>query len=80
MNDALKYIYYIYDKFVDLVFNKLEFFTNVTVGWVLVGCLLFGILIKSLLSLPRSAPTYKTDKAIDRQADRQLAGKIRRGF
>lgn len=80
MNDALTFIYYIYDKFIDLVFNRLEFFTNVTVGWVLAGCLIFGILIKSLLALPRSAPTFKTDAAMDRAADRQLAGKIRRGF
>lgn len=80
MSDALTFLYYIYDKFINLVFNQMEFFTNVTFGWVLVGCLIFGVLIKSLLALPRSAPTYKSDKAMDRAADRQLAGKIRRGF
>lgn len=56
MTDALNFLYYIYDKFINLVFNQLEFFTNVTVGWVAVGCLIFGILIKSLLALPRSSP------------------------
>lgn len=64
MTEALNFIYYIYDKFVDLVFNRLEFFNNVTVGWVAVGCFIFGILIKSLLALPRSAPTYTSDSTM----------------
>lgn len=53
MIDALTYIYYAYSKFLDLIFNQFQMFSGVYVGWVLISVLVFGILISSILNLPR---------------------------
>lgn len=53
MTEALGYLYYIYDKFIDLVFNRLEITENVSIGWVIISVMLFSMLIRSILNLPR---------------------------
>lgn len=53
MTEALGYLYYIYDKFIDLVFNRLEIVANVSIGWVIISVMLFSMLIRSILNLPR---------------------------
>lgn len=54
MSEALQYIYYIFDKLLNWIFNDAEFFPNVTVGWVIITILLFGMVIRSILNLPRN--------------------------
>lgn len=54
MTEALQYIYYFYDKFVDFIFLKMEFFTGVTFGWVCVAVFVFMILIKNIVNVPVS--------------------------
>ena len=54
MNQALTYLYYIFDKFVSFVFNDMEIATNVTFGWVAVSVILFSLMIRSILNVPRS--------------------------
>ena len=53
MSEALQYIYYIFDSMFDWLFNDAELFTNVTLGWVIVVCILFSMVIKSILNIPR---------------------------
>ena len=53
MSEALSYIYYIFDSMFDWLFNDAELFTNVTIGWVIVVCILFSMVIKSILNIPR---------------------------
>lgn len=53
MNEALSYLYYIFDKFVDFVFNGLEIAENVSVGWIAISCILFSLIIRSILNIPR---------------------------
>lgn len=58
MTDALTIIYYIFDKFIDLIFNGLQISNNVTIGWVLVVITIFAILIKNIINLPRSMSSF----------------------
>lgn len=53
MSEALTYLYYIFDKFVDFVFNGMEIATNVSVGWIAISVVLFSLLIRSILNIPR---------------------------
>lgn len=53
MSEALNYLYYIFDSMLDWLFEDAELFTNVTVGWVIVVIILFSMVIRSILNLPR---------------------------
>ena len=53
MSEALTYLYQIFSAFISLVFDTFELFANVTIGWVLVVIMLFGMMIGSILNLPR---------------------------
>lgn len=53
MAEALTILYQIYNSFLDLVFNRFELFTGVTIGWVLVSIVVFGLMISNILNLPR---------------------------
>lgn len=59
MAEALSYIYYIFDSFVDLLFNRLELFSNVSVGWILISISLFALLIRSVLNLPKGINLHR---------------------
>lgn len=59
MAEALSYIYYIFDSFVDLIFNRLELFSNVSVGWILISISLFALLIRSVLNLPKGINLHR---------------------
>ena len=70
MNDALTYFYYIFNKLITLVFDDLEIFSGVTIGWVVTCCFVFGILLYNILALPNKAPTthnaYRPTQTISR--------------
>lgn len=53
MSEALTYLYYIFDKFVDFVFNVMSIENGVTFGWIVISIFIFSILIRSVLNLPR---------------------------
>lgn len=52
MSDALTYVYYIISKCMSFVFNDMLITTNVTVGWIYISILVFGILLGSILNIP----------------------------
>lgn len=54
MAEALTYLYQIYSSFLDLMFNSFEIAQNVTVGWIIVVIIVFGLMINTILNLPRS--------------------------
>lgn len=51
MDIALTYIFYIFNKIINFLFNK-EFFSGVSIGWVFIVVSVFAIVIKSVLNLP----------------------------
>ena len=69
MSEALEYIYYIFDSMFDWLFNDAELFENVTIGWVIIVVTVFGLLIRSLLNIPRSARTVNTNRLPRNQDD-----------
>ena len=52
MTTALNYIYYIFNKAINFVFNDMTIDNNVTVGWICISIIVFGILIGSILNIP----------------------------
>lgn len=58
MTEALTYIYYIFDAFIDCIFDDLEIFPGVTIGWVLVSVILFSLLIRNILNMPRGMGSF----------------------
>lgn len=54
MNDAITFIYYVFAKFNNFIFNQAEIVPTVTVGWVAIVVIVFSMLISSILNLPRS--------------------------
>lgn len=63
MTSALNLIYSIFDRFVDFVFNSMEILSGVTVGWITVAVILFSMMIKSILNLPRSMGNFDKFRA-----------------
>ena len=62
MTEALNYIWYIFDKLINWFFNDTVLFEGVTIGWVIVVITVFGLLIKSLLNVPRGARGVSADR------------------
>lgn len=56
MTQASTNIYYFYSKFINYLFNVMEIQTGVTIGWIIVTCVVFGILINAILSIPKLTP------------------------
>lgn len=52
MNDAIEVFYYLFSKVYNLLFVTMEIAEGVTVGWVLITIIIFGIIIRSVLNLP----------------------------
>lgn len=61
MAQALTYLYDIYTGFLNMVFNDFELFPNVTVGWIVVVVLVLGLVINSVLNIPRGI-SYNSPK------------------
>ena len=53
MAQALNYLYQIYQQFIGFVFNDMEIAPNVTFGWIAISVIVFGILINSILNIPK---------------------------
>ena len=52
MSDAISIFYSIFDKIYNLIFNQAVIVEGVSVGWVFIVVLIFGILIRMLLNIP----------------------------
>lgn len=59
MQEGLTYLYQIYESFLDLIFNRFELFEGVTIGWIIIAVMVFGIMITSILNLPKTTPGVK---------------------
>lgn len=58
MNEALNNFYYIFQKAVNFIFNQANILDNVSVGWIAIAIIIFSILIRSILNLPRSMGSF----------------------
>lgn len=62
MTTALGYIYNIYTAFLNLVFNVFAISSGVTIGWIVITIIVFGLMINNILNLPKSAPSIRRSK------------------
>lgn len=58
MVDAINLLFQIYLKFVDFVFDKAEILSGVTLGWIALSVLIFGVLIRSLMAVPSRSQSH----------------------
>lgn len=58
MNEALIYLYYIYNKFIVFVFDTMEIAHNVSFGWIAISVMLFGLIIRSVLNIPKQMGSF----------------------
>lgn len=58
MVDAINLLFQIYLKFVDFIFDKAEILNGVTLGWIALSVLIFGVLIRSLMAVPSRSQTH----------------------
>ena len=61
MLDALRYFWIIYDE-LWIALGNMFIVSGVSIFWFFIVLFVFNVLIKSLLSLPRSAPRHKFSK------------------
>lgn len=53
MSDAINLVFYIFNKFIDLLFNKIQIIDGVYLGWIIIVVIIFGIIFNSLLNIPK---------------------------
>lgn len=53
MNDAINLVFYIFNKFINLLFNEIQILEGVYLGWVILVVIIFGIIFNSLLNVPK---------------------------
>lgn len=63
MNEALGYIYYIFNKFIEWIYNEAYLFPGVSLGWIISDGVIFAMLIRSLLNIPESIPKRDSSKS-----------------
>lgn len=51
MSNAIDIFYYIFTQFINFFFNS-YILEGVSLGWVVITCIIFGILIRSVLNIP----------------------------
>lgn len=64
-NNALTYLFYLYDKFIVFVFDTCDFGGGLTIGWIIMSVFVFNIIITNLLAVPRASEglsVYNTKK------------------
>ena len=52
MSDAINIVFYIFNKFINLLFNEIQILDGVYLGWIILVVIIFGIIFNSLLNIP----------------------------
>lgn len=53
MSQAINVVFYIFNKFINLLFNEIQIVEGVYLGWVIIAVIIFGIIFNSLLNIPK---------------------------
>lgn len=54
MENAINLFNYIFQKFINMIFNDFVIQSGVTIGWVIITIVLFGMLINNILNIPNN--------------------------
>ena len=60
MSDAITLFYKVLQIIVSWIFDA-EIVSGVTLGWIFVSIAIFGILIRSILNVPKSSNSFNAD-------------------
>lgn len=66
MTEAMTYIAYFFTQFRSFLFSSALIQTGVSLGWVLVALIVMDVVIRSVLNLPASAPSFRGGSHVDR--------------
>lgn len=61
MQDAITLFYQILQILVSWIFSA-EIVSGVSIGWVFVSVVVFGLLIRNILNVPKRSTTFKVSK------------------
>lgn len=64
MEDALNYFYEIFAKCLTFVFERCNF-SGVSIGWVFVSVIIIGLLVRSILNIPRNVRLKQVRKGVN---------------
>lgn len=65
MNDAVTVFFYVFNKIYNFLFNEAFIEENVSIGWIFVTVVIFGLIIRTVLNLPSGVASRK--QAADRR-------------
>lgn len=54
MNEALNYLWYIGENFIEWILESAQIIDGVTIGYILIATIIMGMLIGTLTSLPNN--------------------------
>lgn len=60
MAQAINLFWYMFNKFLVLVFDDFEILPNVTIGWIIISAISLGVVIASILNVPTNIRFNKT--------------------
>lgn len=60
MTQAINLFWYMFNKFLVLVFDDFEILPNVTIGWIVISAISLGVVIASILNVPTNIRFNKT--------------------
>lgn len=69
MTEAMTLVYYIFDKMIDFLFNDAQIVDGVSLGWICVSVVVFGILVNSFLVVPKGAFTTSVNAVRESEKD-----------
>lgn len=63
---ALGYLWEIYRQFMIFIFNDFVIFEgeghSVKFGWFIIALFVFGVVLRNILALPKSAPRFNSER------------------
>lgn len=60
MSQAINLFWYMFNKFLVLVFDDFEILPNITIGWIVISAISLGVVIASILNVPTNIRFNKT--------------------
>lgn len=60
MNEALGYIYYVFDSFLSFLFDEAVIVSGVSIGWVVISIFIISFVLSNILVVPSIGGSRKT--------------------
>lgn len=54
MQNAINLFWYMFNKFLVLIFDDFEILPNITIGWIIISAFVLTVIIGSILNIPNN--------------------------